>query len=208
MRWLLVGWFHDRSAPAERPSDPGLQFLHTGLRYARSWATPLSRACARFPMPEFSLSTLAAVVEHLPVPVLLTTQSGTVVASSPASHAFVGAVQPGASFHGLLDHLSPVPSTTEQRIETDGDTHLIIAIDERTEAPPADVAELARATAHDFNNLLGVIINFASLAATQVPEGSTAAQDLQEVLVASRRAATLTRRLLQIAATAPDQYEQ
>ena len=159
-------------------------------------------------MPEFPISTLAAVIEHLPMPVVLTTTDGVVVAASPASHPFVGIARPGATMHGLLEHLSPVPTTTSHRVETDGEPHLIVAIDDAAAPPPADVAALARESAHDFNNLLGVIINFASLAAADVPEGSSAAQDLQEVLVAARRAATLTKRLLQIAATAPDQREQ
>jgi signal transduction histidine kinase len=155
-------------------------------------------------MPEFPISTLAAVVECLPVPVFLTTENGTVVASSRATTAIVGAVDDGVHVDALLAQLSPVPTTTHHRVETDGAAHVLVALD-GSPATPSDVAALARATAHDFNNLLGVIINFASLAASQVPEGSGAAQDLQEVLVASRRAATLTQRLLQIAAAAPDQ---
>lgn len=154
-------------------------------------------------MPEFPISTLAAVVEQLPLPVVLTTTDGEVVSASRGSHAIVGVVEAGARIEHIIAGLHPAPSTVEHPVETDGQRHLLVALDDRPD-PPADVAALARATAHDFNNLLGVIINFASLAASQVPDGSGAAQDLQEVLVASRRAATLTQRLLQIATAAPD----
>ncbi|MEH3052517.1 MAG: hypothetical protein PGN13_00720 [Patulibacter minatonensis] len=155
-------------------------------------------------MTELPISMLAKVVEQLPVPVVLTTATGSVVAASHASHPFIGNPRDGATLDGLLEHLTPVPTTTHHPLTADGEPHLLVAIDGH-EPPPADVAALARATAHDFNNLLGVIINFASLAASEVPAGSSAAQDLQEVLVASRRAATLTQRLLQIAASAPDE---
>lgn len=154
-------------------------------------------------MPEFTINTLSAVVEHLPVPVVLTTAEGAVVSASRASLPIVGVLEAGERLEALIAGLDPVPLTTEHPVEADGLPHLLVALDDRP-LPPADVAALARATAHDFNNLLGVIINFASLAAAQVPEGSSAAQDLQEVLVASRRAATLTQRLLQIATAPPD----
>jgi signal transduction histidine kinase len=154
-------------------------------------------------MPEFPISTLAAVVEHMPVPVVLTTQEGAVVASSRSSHAIVGDFDVGVRLDELLSHLHPIPSTVHHDMSVDGQSHVLVTIDDRP-SPPSDVAELARATAHDFNNLLGVIINFASLAAAQIPEGNGALQDLQEVLVASRRAATLTQRLLQIATAAPE----
>lgn len=153
-------------------------------------------------MPEFTISTLAAVVEHLPLPVVLTTADGQVVATSRASESLFGPA-PRGTLDELLAQLDAVPTTTHHPVEADGEPHVLVAVDDRPDLP-ADVGALARATAHDFNNLLGVIINFASLAASEVPEGSTAAQDLQEVLVASRRAATLTQRLLQIAAAAPE----
>ncbi|MBO9534802.1 MAG: hypothetical protein J7513_17645 [Solirubrobacteraceae bacterium] len=155
-------------------------------------------------MPEFSINTLTAVVEQLPVPVILTTEEGDIVAISHASHSLIGAPGPGDTVSSLLERAVPTPQTVEHRVEADGSPFLLVALDDSLRTPPADVAALARATAHDFNNLLGVIINFTSLAAAQVAPGSNAAQDLQEVLVASRRAATLTQRLLQIAASAPD----
>lgn len=157
-------------------------------------------------MPEFPTSTLAAVIEQLPVPVVLATTGGEVVTASAKMHAIVGPIASGERLDARLAELDPAPVTTQHEVATDGEPHLLICLDGHP-APPADVAALARATAHDFNNLLGVIINFTSLAASQLAEGSNAAQDLQEVLVASRRAATLTQRLLQIATAAPDHSE-
>lgn len=157
-------------------------------------------------MPEFPISTLAAVIEQLPVPVVLATAGGAVVTASAGTHAIVGPLASGEQLGARLAGLHPAPATTQHEVVADGAPHLLICLDGHP-APPADVAALARATAHDFNNLLGVIINFTSLAASQVAEGSNAAQDLQEVLVASRRAATLTQRLLQIATAAPDHSE-
>ena len=155
-------------------------------------------------MPELSLTTLASVVEQLPVPVLLTTENGDLVAASHASRSLVGAIAPGDNLGELLRAAIGGPHTVEHRVDPDGLPHLLVALDERLAPVPRDVAALAKATAHDFNNLLGVIINFASLAASQAPAGTDIARDLDEVLVAARRAATLTTRLLQIAAAAPD----
>ncbi len=56
--------------------------------------------------------------------------------------------------------------------------------------------QLAGGIAHDFNNLLAVIMNFASFVQTEVPAGSAAADDVEQILEASGRAAELTRRLL------------
>ena len=58
------------------------------------------------------------------------------------------------------------------------------------------VGQLAGGIAHDFNNLLAVIMNFASFVQTEVPPGSAASEDVEQILEAAGRAAELTRRLL------------
>jgi two-component system cell cycle sensor histidine kinase/response regulator CckA len=58
------------------------------------------------------------------------------------------------------------------------------------------VGQLAGGIAHDFNNLLAVIANYAGFLQTAVPAGSEAADDVEQILVASRAATELTRRLL------------
>jgi PAS domain S-box-containing protein len=58
------------------------------------------------------------------------------------------------------------------------------------------VGQLAGGIAHDFNNLLAVIANYAGFLQTSVPPGTEAADDVEQILVASRAATELTRRLL------------
>jgi PAS domain S-box-containing protein len=58
------------------------------------------------------------------------------------------------------------------------------------------VGQLAGGIAHDFNNILGVIINYAQFVEDDLPAGSAAADDVQEIRRAAERAAALTRQLL------------
>jgi two-component system cell cycle sensor histidine kinase/response regulator CckA len=58
------------------------------------------------------------------------------------------------------------------------------------------VGQLAGGIAHDFNNLLGVILNLAAFVVDEVPEDSPARADAEEIGLAARRAASLTRQLL------------
>lgn len=58
------------------------------------------------------------------------------------------------------------------------------------------VGRLAGGVAHDFNNLLTIITSYSELALDEVPEGSALASKIQEVLLAAKRAAELTRQLL------------
>jgi CheY-like chemotaxis protein/nitrogen-specific signal transduction histidine kinase len=58
------------------------------------------------------------------------------------------------------------------------------------------VGQLAGGIAHDFNNLLAVIANYAGFLAQTVEPGSRAAEDVEQILAASRGANELTRRLL------------
>jgi two-component system, cell cycle sensor histidine kinase and response regulator CckA len=58
------------------------------------------------------------------------------------------------------------------------------------------VGQLAGGVAHDFNNLLTVIGNYGQFLGEELPPGSRARADLEELLGATRRAAALTRQLL------------
>jgi PAS domain S-box-containing protein len=58
------------------------------------------------------------------------------------------------------------------------------------------VGQLAGGIAHDFNNILGVIMNYAEFVADELPQGSQAGQDVEEIRRAAERAAALTRQLL------------
>lgn len=55
---------------------------------------------------------------------------------------------------------------------------------------------LAGGIAHDFNNMLSAIIGFTDLALDEIPQGSVAHRNLQEVLQASRRAKGLIQQML------------
>ena len=58
------------------------------------------------------------------------------------------------------------------------------------------IGNLAGGVAHDFNNLLTIITSYAELALDTVPQGSPLESKIQEILLAARRAAELTRQLL------------
>jgi PAS domain S-box-containing protein len=55
---------------------------------------------------------------------------------------------------------------------------------------------LAGGVAHDFNNILSAIMGFTELATDEVPQGTVARRNLEEVLKASRRAKTLVQQIL------------
>ena len=58
------------------------------------------------------------------------------------------------------------------------------------------IGRLAGGVAHDFNNLLTIITSYSELALDTVPQDSPLESKLQEILLAARRAAELTRQLL------------
>ena len=58
------------------------------------------------------------------------------------------------------------------------------------------VGQLAGGIAHDFNNLLAVVLNCARFALQEIPEGTEAYDDVEQIIEASRRASALTRQLL------------
>jgi two-component system, cell cycle sensor histidine kinase and response regulator CckA len=58
------------------------------------------------------------------------------------------------------------------------------------------VGRLAGGIAHDFNNILSAILSFAYVAAGDIGESGTGYLELQEIIVAGKRAAALTQQLL------------
>lgn len=143
--------------------------------------------------------SLLQVVDQLPAAVVVTNLGDDVVAASPAARAMLelklgklGNVKLEARLAAL--NLPAAPARAP--MDSEGVAYLVVGLDEAAAvASPADVSTLAHAVAHDFNNLLGVIINFTSMAAADLPTTSNAHRDLGEVLNAANRAATLTQRL-------------
>jgi signal transduction histidine kinase len=58
------------------------------------------------------------------------------------------------------------------------------------------IGTFAGAIAHDFNNLLAAILGFANAARNEVPEGRAVKQDLDEVILAGKRAREIVQQLL------------
>jgi PAS domain S-box-containing protein len=58
------------------------------------------------------------------------------------------------------------------------------------------IGTLAVGIAHDFNNMLQAILGYTTLAQADVPQQESTWQDLQEVLIASRRAKELVQQIL------------
>ena len=58
------------------------------------------------------------------------------------------------------------------------------------------IGTLAGGIAHDFNNILGAILGYAEMARTDSPEGSTIANDVEEILKAGNRAKNLVKQIL------------
>ncbi|MDQ8046269.1 MAG: hypothetical protein AAGC46_16025 [Solirubrobacteraceae bacterium] len=165
-------------------------------------------------MTSLPLHALIQVIEHLPTPVVVLDQDGFIVgASSTAGFLLGDGYEPDAlePTH-LRTHLGGMviaPRTTPATpMVCDGETHTLVGLSDRFARleVPADVATLAGEVAHDFNNLLGVIINFASLAASELPSGSPGERDLREVITASKRGAAITQRLLDVGQAGHDDH--
>ncbi len=125
--------------------------------------------------------------------------------------------------HTLRDHNQPVPTNFEQILRVDGKPvvvevtaapfplgdsqgiHVILrdvteklSLEEqlRQSQKMESIGRLAGGVAHDYNNMLSAIIGYTELALEKIDESSPLFMDLQEVLKAANRSASLTRQLL------------
>ncbi len=69
------------------------------------------------------------------------------------------------------------------------------------------IGTLAGGIAHDFNNILSAIIGFSELAKADLPAGSNATKDIDQVLVSSKRAAGLVQQILTFSRKSDHQLE-
>jgi len=60
------------------------------------------------------------------------------------------------------------------------------------------VGILAGGIAHDFNNILSAILGFSSLAKRNLPPGSTASDDIEQIITSGKRAAALVQQILDL----------
>ena len=66
------------------------------------------------------------------------------------------------------------------------------------------IGTLAGGIAHEFNNMLGIIIGNAELALNRIPQWTSAADCIQEILTASLRTKDVVRKLLSVARKTPE----
>jgi two-component system, cell cycle sensor histidine kinase and response regulator CckA len=155
--------------------------------------------------------SIDAVLAALPEAVVAVGPDGTIVLANASAEALLG--RPGTELTGrpLAGLLPADVEVTESRV----DDHRVLVVrrpsGERGDALRQQAAlearvaraerletvgQLAGGIAHDFNNLLAVIANYAGFLAKTVEPGSRAAEDVEQILAASRGANELTRRLL------------
>ena len=82
-----------------------------------------------------------------------------------------------------------------------------LEIQSRQSQKMESLGTLAGGIAHDFNNILTAIIGFAELADDQAEEESSLKEDLQEILVAGRRAKDLVTQILTFSSTTEQDYQ-
>jgi PAS domain S-box-containing protein len=70
------------------------------------------------------------------------------------------------------------------------------------------IGGLAGGVAHEFNNLLHIIQSYSEFAMSAMPDFSEARSDLEHVLVATKRAAALTRQLLEFSRSGPARLQR
>jgi len=100
---------------------------------------------------------------------------------------------PPASADGdELDHLEAAFARMAERLEYQQRLETQLTQSRRLEA----IGRLTGGIAHDFNNVLTALRNYAELVRAELPPGSDAAADIEEVLRTTDRATSLTRQLL------------
>jgi two-component system cell cycle sensor histidine kinase/response regulator CckA len=160
---------------------------------ANQWDLVLSD----YSMPAFSGPAALQVLGRTGLDLPLIMVSGTI-----GEEAAVAALKAGASDFLVKDRLARLVPAVERelrdvslrreraRIQQELEEQLRHA--QKMEA----VGQLAGGVAHDFNNILTAILGYAELLADQIGPDKPIGKDLEEIVSAANRAATLTRQLL------------
>jgi len=150
-----------------------------------------------YSMPTFSGPAALRVLGRTGLDLPLIMVSGTI-----GEEAAVAALKAGASDFLVKDRLARLVPAVERelrdvalrrertRIQQELEEQLRHA--QKMEA----VGQLAGGVAHDFNNILTAILGYAELLADQIGPDKPIGKDLEEIVAAANRAATLTRQLL------------
>jgi signal transduction histidine kinase len=148
---------------------------------------------ADFSMPRFSLSEALRMVKDkgLDTPFLIVSAS---IIEEDAIHA----MREGACDFIMKDRLARIAPAVERELRECAMRRDRRRLEEhvRQNQKMESLGVLAGGVAHDFNNLLVGIMGNASLAMDMLPDGSPLSPLLEDVVLASQKAADLTRQML------------
>jgi two-component system, cell cycle sensor histidine kinase and response regulator CckA len=148
---------------------------------------------ADYAMPQFTLSEALKMVreKELDVPFLI-------VSASIIEDAAIQAMREGAHDFIMKDKLARLVPAVERELREAGLRRERKHLEEhvRQSQKMESLGVLAGGVAHDFNNLLVGIMGNASLAIDMLPESSPIVPLLDDVVLASQKAADLTRQML------------
>ncbi len=150
-----------------------------------------------YSMPAFSAPDALRVLADTGLDVPFIIVSGTI-----GEETAVASLKAGASdflVKGRLARL--IPAIERERREVDlrherARVHQALQEELRQAQKLEAIGQLAGSVAHDFNNMLTAILGYAELLTEQIGPDKPIGRDLQEIVAAAERAASLTRQLL------------
>jgi signal transduction histidine kinase len=144
-------------------------------------------------MPEFSGLAAFGVVQEIGLDVPFIIVSGTV-----GEEMAVEMMRRGVHDYILKDNLTRLSAAVERELREADVRRRKLQLERQLQVAQRmeSLGRLAGGIAHDFNNMLTVIESYAHLVQEQLGEVHAAAEDIQVIRDAARRAAGLTRRLL------------
>ena len=150
-----------------------------------------------YSMPRFSGPAALELLHRSGLDVPLIMVSGTV-----GEEAAVTALKAGAADFLVKDRLARLVPAIERelrdRVERRSRAQAQQELEEqlRHAQKMEAIGQLAGGVAHDFNNILTAVLGYAELLADQIGPDKPIGKDLEEIVSAAQRAATLTRQLL------------